>query len=329
MDEIRLGTIGSGVIVRDFLGNVSRTEGIRLEAVHSRSTEKGSSLAEQFGARKVYTDLDAFLRDGDIDLVYIASPNTLHYPQAKKALESGKHVLVEKPFCTTPEHAQELIELARKKERFLIDATPTAFLPNLKLLKSAIPQIGRIRLVMSNYSQYSSRYDLLLAGELPNVFNPAFGAGCLMDLNYYNVYLNAALFGLPDKARYFPNLYHGNIDTSGVFILQYPDFISQNAGAKDTWGENFFQIEGERGYIRVEGGSNGLRQLRVVTKQGSEALSLQKEDRLYYEVQAVVQILRTGDRVRAEQGLATMMQVMQLLQQLRASAGIRFPGECS
>ena len=86
MEEIRLGTIGSGVIVHSVLGNVLRTPGIRLTAVYSRSQEKGDALAAEFGAKKVYTDMDAFLADEDTNFVYIATPNLLHYPQAKKAL---------------------------------------------------------------------------------------------------------------------------------------------------------------------------------------------------------------------------------------------------
>ena len=153
MDEIKLGTIGSGVIVHSVLGNVLKTEEICLAAVYSRSQEKGDALAAEFGARKVYTDMDAFLADPETNFIYIATPNLLHYPQAKKALLAGKNVILEKPFCTTAAHARELVDLAREKGLFLIDAVPTAFLPNLEVLKEALPKIGRIKLVQGNYSQ--------------------------------------------------------------------------------------------------------------------------------------------------------------------------------
>ena len=95
MNPIRLGTIGSGTIVRSLLNNAQRTDGISLEAVYSRSPEKGAALAAEYGCEKVYTDMDAFLADPSIDLIYIATPNLLHYEQAKRALEKGKHVLLE------------------------------------------------------------------------------------------------------------------------------------------------------------------------------------------------------------------------------------------
>lgn len=328
MNQIRLGTIGSGFIVHNILNNVLRTRGICLEAVYSRSREKGEALARKFGAEKVYTDMDAFLADESIDLVYIATPNLLHYPQAKKALLAGKHVLLEKPFTTKLEHARELVELAGEKGLFLIDAVPTAFLPNLEILRRQLPRIGKVKLVMGNYSQYSSRYNLVLAGEKPNVFNPEFAGGCLMDINFYNVYLNAALFGKPWKACYYPNIYPGLADTSGSLTLCYDGFVSQNAGAKDTWGVNFFQIEGEKGFIYVSGGPQELASVRVVTADTDETFDVQTEpDRWFYEVQAVTEMLLKGDRASAEAGLETMLAVIETIETSRKAAKIYFPGD--
>ena len=110
---MRIGTIGSGFIVEFILKNVQKTEGIFCEAVYSRTEEKGRALADKFGVQKVYTDLDAMCADPDIDFIYIASPNSLHFAHAKKALNAGKHVLCEKPFVPTAAEARELIALAK------------------------------------------------------------------------------------------------------------------------------------------------------------------------------------------------------------------------
>lgn len=328
MQEIRLGTIGSGVIVHSILDNVAKVSGIRLEAVYSRSREKGEALAAQYGANKVYTDMDAFLRDGDVNFVYIATPNLLHYEQAKKALLAGKNVILEKPFTTKAAHARELVELAQERGLILIDAVPTAFLPNLEILKGLLPRIGRIRLVMSNYSQYSSRYDQVLAGQVPNIFNPAFAGGCLMDINFYNVYLNVALFGKPEKAVYYPNIYPGLADTSGSILLKYGDFVSQNAGAKDTWGVNFFQIEGEKGYIYIKDGANGIAQIRLVTKDSEEIFNEQPDpDRWFYEVQNITRLVLSDDRQVLRRRLDTMLAVIETIETSRKAAGILFPGD--
>ena len=159
---------------------------------------------------------------------------------------AGKNVICEKPFVTKFSQAQELRDIALDKGLFLLEAAPTMYLPNFRLLREKLTLIGKIKLVMSNYSQYSSRYDAVLRGERPNIFNPEFAGGCLMDINFYNVLLNTALFGRPQSAEYYPNIYTGLADTSGVFVMRYDGFVSTNAGAKDTWGINHFTIEGER-----------------------------------------------------------------------------------
>ena len=120
MDKIKLATIGSGAIVCSILDGVKATEGIELEAVYSRTEEKGRELAGKYGCQKVYTDMDKMLSDESVNFVYVASPNSLHYEYSKKALLAGKNVLCEKPFCTTLSQAEELFKIADEKGLFLV-----------------------------------------------------------------------------------------------------------------------------------------------------------------------------------------------------------------
>ena len=328
MEEVRLGTIGSGVIVRSILDNVKRTEGITLAAVYSRSAEKAEKLAADYGCGTTYTDLLAFLSDESVNTVYIAIPNLLHYEYAKKALLAGKHVILEKPFTTKYEHAKELADIARERNLFLVEAAPTSFLPNYEILKRELEKILPVRLVLANYSQYSSRYDAVLRGEKPAIFDPEYAGGCLMDINFYNVLLNVLLFGAPKSAVYHPNLRPGYSDTSGVMTMNYDGFVSTNAGAKDTWGVNSFQIEGEKGYIYIENGSNGLRSIRVVTKASDESFNDQLDpDRWFYEIQAVTRLFLEEDTAAVRERLNTTLQTVQVIESARKAAGIFFPGD--
>ena len=328
MKEIRLGTIGSGMIVHSILDAVRVTEGIICGAVYSRTLEKGQELAEQYEASKVYVNLEEMLADEDINFVYVASPNLLHYEQTKAALLAGKNVICEKPFCTRAKQARELVDLAKERRLFLVDAVPTAFLPNFEILKQKLSEIGKIKLVLSNYSQYSSRYDLLKKGEIPNVFNPKFGGGRLMDINFYNVYLNVALFGKPREFVYFPNRYKSLVDTSGVLVMQYDGFVSQSAGAKDTWGVNSVQVEGEEGYIYIKDGSNGLAEIQVVTKEKEEVFNCQENsNRWFYEVQNMTKMILEDDHAQNDRNLEVMMEVIEVLESARKEAGILFPGD--
>lgn len=326
--EIRLGTIGSGVIVHSVLDAVRVTDGIVCTAVYSRTKEKGRTLADEYGISAVYTDIDEMLRDENVNFVYIASPNSLHYEQAKQALFAGKNVICEKPFCARTDQAEELAAIAKQRGLFLVDAVPTAFLPNLGILKRELYKIGRIKLVMCNYSQYSSRYDLLLKGEVPNVFNPEFAGGSLMDINFYNVYLNVALFGKPQKTVYYPNIYRNLVDTSGILIMQYEGFVSESAGAKDTWGVNSVQIQGEDGYIYIKDGSNGIAEVRVVTREKEEVFNEQDNpDRWFYEVQNMTKMILENDHDSNDKNIRIMLDVIEVLELSRKSAGIFFQGD--
>ena len=327
MQEIRLGTIGSGFIVHHILDAVKQVEGIRCAAVYSRTEDKGQELAQKYEVEKIYTNMEDFLADEEINCVYVASPNLLHYEQTKKALLAGKHVLCEKPFCTKLEDARELVDIAKERGLFLMEAVPTTYLPNYPVLKEAVSKIGKIKLVQGNFSQYSSRYDAFLRGELPNVFNPEFAGGCLMDINFYNVYLNVALFGKPKKTTYYPNFAEQvKIDTSGTLMMEYDGFVSENVGAKDTWGVNFFQIEGENGYIYAEGGSCGMEGIRVVTKDSEEYFKGQKDtERWYYEIKNLVPLLLADDYETIYKKLDITLDTVEVIENARKAVGIYFP----
>ncbi|MBR1658288.1 MAG: Gfo/Idh/MocA family oxidoreductase [Synergistaceae bacterium] len=327
MESVRLGTIGSGVIVHSVLDNVMRAEGISLEAVYSRTTEKAKTLAEKYNAPKIYTDINALMSDEAVNTIYIATPNLLHYEQTKTALLAGKNVICEKPFVTKRSHAEELIGIAKNKGLFLFEAAPTIYLPNFRLLREKLRLIGRIKLVMSNYSQYSSRYDAVLRGEKPNIFNPEFAGGCLMDINFYNVLLNTALFGRPKTATYYPNIYPELADTSGIFVMSYDGFTSTNSGAKDTWGINHFMIEGEKGFIYVDE-PNGLKSVRVVTKSSDETFNLQPiPDRWHYEVEELTRLMLNDDYDEAYSNLEITLENVSVIETARKNAGIIFPGD--
>ena len=149
-----------------------------------------------------------------------------------------------------------------------------------------------------------------------------------MDINFYNVLLNVLLFGAPQSATYLPNTREGYSDTSGIMVMQYDGFVSSNAGAKDTWGVNSFQIEGEKGYIYVENGSNGLKSLRVVTKTSDETFNEQPNpDRWFYEVQELARLFLAEDYDAIYARLDTTIATVGVIESARKAAGIRFPGD--
>lgn len=316
---MKIGTIGTGQIVREILAGIAAADGVSCGAVYSRKQETGAALANEFGVEKVYTDLERFLSDPELDVIYIASPNSLHARQTRLALEHGKHVLLEKPFTPTWKEAQELFTLAEKQDLFLFEAITTQSLPNYKALRELLPQVGRVKIVQCCYSQYSSRYDALLAGQVPNVFNPEFAGGTLMDINLYNLSFVVSLFGKPPEAAYYANRHENGVDVSGVLVMRYPDFICTCEGAKDTWGVNSAQIQGEHGFLYVKDGCNWFSEVILETKAGREHFNRQEEAlHWHYEVKELAELIQKKDRAEYERRKALTLDVVEILEGARS-----------
>ena len=126
---IKIGIVGAGKIVPPFLEALNEVESLCADAIYARREEASRPIAEQFGIKKIYTDYDALLGDGEVDVIYVAILNHLHYEFAKKALENGKHVILEKPFTVSLKQADALIELAECKGLFLFEAITNLYNP--------------------------------------------------------------------------------------------------------------------------------------------------------------------------------------------------------
>lgn len=321
---IRFGVVGTGVIVETFIRSARVHEGVSFDAVLSRREETGRQFADKLHIPNVYTDLETMLLDQTLDAIYIASPNSLHYPQAKQALLSGKHVLVEKPFAGNQTRAKELINLAQEKGLILMEAICNIHMPHFNILKENLASLGDIKLIQCNYSQYSSRYDALLEGDLPNVFNPAFSGGALADINIYNIHFVVGLFGLPKGIKYDANVHDNGIDLSGILVLDYGNFKAVLVGAKDSFSKNFGQIQGEKGYVFIEDGVNSLEKLKFISSQGDKEIKEQTMPRLYYELETFVNMVDNNDLALRDVYLQESLDVVKVAQEARRQIGLEF-----
>lgn len=315
---MRLGTIGTGNIVRQFLAACPLGQ-FELTAVYSRYQEKAEKLA--MGKATCYTSLEAMLHDPRVEVVYIASPNALHYPQAKQALAAGKHVIVEKPFVTTLNECQELMALAKEKDCMLFEAVPNLYMPSLKLCERYAHKIGRIRLVTGHFTQYSSRYDAFKKGQVVNVFHPRMAGGALMDLGVYALHFLYALYGRPEDLTYKANQAQNGIDLSGILQCRYPDFQVVFVIGKDCQSENFCLIEGEEGYLKIEGSISLLSEIKY---NGRSISSSVLKNPLNDEVKAIGEVLANHDVSTMETWWAHTSAVVELLEMARAKGNLPF-----
>lgn len=325
---MRIGTIGTGFITDWVMGQVLEYEENSYEAIYSRKEETANELKTKYHVSKVYTNLDDLMNDEDIDCVYVASPNSLHFAHARMAMLAGKNVILEKPFCSNVKECEELIRICKETKCFLFEAITTVYNPNFLKIKEEIKKIGPVKIVECNMSQYSRKYDAFLEGKAPNVFTPKFSGGALMDINVYNLHFIIGLLGMPLNVCYQANIKEG-IDTSGIVTLKYPDIAVTSVGSKDNIGHNFCQIQGEKGYIYVEGASSMTKKCTVYLRNGeSYVLDYQPHgDAHYYYAGKMLAIIKNNDYECCYAMLEHSLNVMKVLDAARKDAHIVFDAD--
>ncbi len=327
---MRLGIAGAGMIVRGLFSFIHEIEGIELEAIASteKSIEKVKQMAKENHVKKAYLNYDELLNDEDIEVMYIATPNHLHYQMCKQALEKGKNVICEKPFTSRIEELEELSQLAKEKHLFLFEAISTQYLPNVLKIKEKLNELGNIKIVTANYSQYSSRYNAFKEGIIQPAFDYTKSGGALMDLNIYNIHLMVALFGKPLKVNYMANI-EKNIDTSGIITLDYGNFKAVLIGAKDCKAPIATSIQGDQGCISIQTPANVLRSFKIShNDQREEEFDLQGDThRMVYEFNEFVKMIENKDSDRANEMMEKSLIAMDIATKARIDAGVHFKAD--
>ena len=292
---MKLGIIGSGMIVKDFLSFAHELPEIKLEAITARNIENLKELQSKYNIKNIYTDIDLCLENKEIDTIYVAVPNNLHYEVAKKALEAGKNVICEKPFTLKYDEAVELFEIAEARGLILIEAITNQYQKNYLDIKDNIDNIGEIRLVECNFSQLSSRYEAFKNGIIAPVFDKNKGGGVLGDLNIYNIHFVVGLFGKPSNVHYSPNIVN-EVDTSGILLLEYDNFKVVCIAAKDTFNNSYVNIQGDQGIIKVIGPTNEVPNYSIQTKDNfiNENKNIHSH-RMFAEFKKFVEVINNKD----------------------------------
>ncbi len=299
MSKLQLGTIGTSWITDSFIESALATEAYDLNTVYSRSEASGDKFAEKYGEVNVETDLTSFMENPALDVIYIASPNSLHYEQSLLALKAKKHVMVEKPATLNVKQWDDLLEKAKANDVFILEAARHMHIPNLQVIADEIKKLGTIRGATLPFLQYSSRYDNVLAGEEPNVFSLKFAGGVLMDLGIYPVYTAVALFGKPKEVHYFARKIATGVDGNGTAILRYEDFDVTLLMAKTAVSSYEMEIYGQDEILVIDHLTE-INQARLQNVRTLEERDLmleeQYENNMYYEAETFAKMIATKDQ---------------------------------
>ncbi len=250
---IKLATIGTNWITQKFVDAVKKSGKYTFTSVYSRKQETGKAFADQNGVKEVFSDLNLFFKSGNFDTVYIASPNSLHFNQAKLAIQNGKNVIVEKPAFMNQKQMSDILEFLKKRPQVkMFEAARNIHTANFQKIASQVSNMSVIQGAEFTYSKYSSRYDAVLAGNKPNVFSLKFAGGALLDLGVYTVYDAVALFGMPEEVSYHPQLISTGVDGKGTAVLDYDDFTVTLNFSKITNSTMTSEIYGLKDYISID-----------------------------------------------------------------------------
>ncbi len=323
MEQLKLGILGAGLISSAMAKTVAQMDDVALYAVAARDLPRAEAFAREHGVARAYGSYGEMLADPAVGLVYVATPHSHHHKHAKMCLEAGKHVLCEKAFTANAVQAADLIALAGQKGLLLVEAVWTRFLPFSKTIRALLADgaIGKVTGLTANLG-----YDLK---HIERICRPELAGGALLDLgvypiNFASMLLGGDVAGVTSCAVLHPT----GVDAQDSITLCYADgamaqLYASMLGTTDRRGI----IYGETGYMVVENINNPVSAaiynpdytLRETHHRPAQISGYE------YEVQAAADAISAGKTECPDMPLAESLRIMELMDGLRRSWGVRYP----
>lgn len=327
-DRLRWGILGTGRISSKFaqaLNNIS--EQGELLAVASRGETTGKVFGDIFQIPRIYEGYQALVTDPDVDVVYIGTPGIFHYRDMMMCLKSGKNVLCEKPFTINAKQAKDVIDLARKKNLFLMEAMWTRFFPIFikirKLLRDGY--IGKANGLTVNFT---GRFPI---DEKNRFYDLNLGAGVLLDLGVYGISLAFNLFGKPEKVTGQSMIGHTGSDLISACQLKFPDgAIASIISSQISYENREATIFGTLGRIDIHDPWYKPTMMTIYRENHiPEVIEIPLENFNGYEYEAleVITCIQKGKLESTIISLDETYEIMKIMDNLRDQWGLIYPGE--
>jgi predicted dehydrogenase len=324
--KFKWGIIGTGNIAHVFARGLQSLPDAELHSVASRSQESADSFGAEFDVARRYAGYEDLTHDPDVDAVYISTPHHLHRDNTLLCVAAGKPVLCEKPFAINAAQAVEMIDAAREKRVFLMEAMWTRFLPIIMRARELVAQgaIGEPRMLQADFG---FRTQVNPQGRL---FNPEYGGGALLDVGVYPVSFASALFGAPSRVAGLAHIGETNVDEQGAMALGYPGGeLAVLSTAIRTNTSQEATILGTEGSIRIHAPWWASQTLTLrLPKQEDQVIELPFQGNGYsHEAAEVARCIRAGKLESEIMPLDETLSIMQTLDRIRAEWGLRYPME--
>ncbi len=325
-NKMHWGILGTGNIAAQFARGLAALDDAELIAVGSRTAESAAAFAERFNIPHRHAGYDALADDGDVDVVYVATPHPLHHSNTLLCLRAGKAVLCEKPFALNAHEAADMIAEARRRKLFLMDAMWTRFLPHMAHIRDLVANgaIGEVRMVKADFC-FRTTFD-----PQHRLFDLALGGGALLDVGVYPMALASMVFGAPAQIKSVADVGATGVDEQVGVVCRYERgqlAILSAATRTDTPHEAI--IAGTDGCIRVHH-SWWAPTSFTLERSGHPAATITPPlvgNGYNYEAAEAMRCIRAGATESAVMPLDETLNIMRTLDTLRAQIGVRYPGE--
>ncbi len=326
---IRWGILGCGHIAKKFATDLRLVKDASLVAVGSRNMAKAEAFAAAFPVDHKHDSYEALVANPAVDVIYIATPHSLHYENVLLCLQHGKAVLCEKPFAMNSRQTKAMINLAKEKKVFLMEALWSKFLPQYAKLQELLGQgkLGAIKSVLVNFGFKP------LAPVSPRLFDPLLGGGTIMDIGIYNAFLALSVLGKPDTIEASMTPASTGVDEQCAVLFKYKDgAIAQLFSTFATDLATEADICGTEGRIRlttrffdtaarIEYYSGRLDTREVMEVDREEGFGYQ------YEARHVTACLQKGLTESPVMSFADTLELMETLDAIRKAAGIKYAAD--
>lgn len=324
-DKFRWGIIGPGKISNKFAQNIEVLPNAQINAVASRDHSRARSFASKFGANHSFDSYEALAKSGEVDAVYIGTPHAMHHEHTLLCLENKVPVLCEKPLAMNMNQVKEMIQSSKENNTFLMEAMWTRFLPTTLKVKEIIDQgiIGEVLGIKADFG-----FDAPFNPE-HRLFNPALGGGALLDIGIYPVFLALFVLGRPKEMQVVARLGKTKVDEDIAILFKYErDAIAQLHATVNYQTTTEAFIYGSQGNIHIHKRWHEADRLDVVLHRGdaSKHQFNYLTQGYYFEAKAVMSCLAKGWIECPEMSHQDSLQLMETLDQIRALAGVQYPG---
>lgn len=321
----RWGILAPGKIAVKFSKGLRLLENAELYAVGSRSVEKAKQFAGENGFRKYYGSYEELVKDPDVDVIYIASPHSLHFEHTMLCLENNKSVLCEKAFSLTAREAERMIAEASSRKVFLMEALWPPFQP-IYIKTGEVLDSG----VVGKLIQMNARF----AFQAPfspsdRKFNLELGGGSLLDIGIYPVIDALWFMGVPDEVSAVASFCETGAEDSINIIFRYKDGRMANLYSSfRTAGGIGCDLLCENGNLYFSRARDMSQRLNIsINGKDPEEYSLLPEGMGYhYEAIEVMNCLENGMTESKVVPHSFTLDLMRTLDRIRNAAGIVFPG---